>query len=85
MYEPYSNLSLPVPGSNSIQLNILVFSIPLEQRNLLQENDDDVKTQRAIMVAVYIDQNDRVSMLVEKLKQMKLYLMNLKHEGKDVS
>lgn len=85
MHEPYSNLSLPVPGSNSIQLNILVFSIPLEQRNLLQENDDDVKTQRAIMVAVYIDQNDRVSMLVEKLKQMKLYLMNLKHEGKDVS
>ena len=30
MYEPYSNLSLPVPGSNSIQLNILVFCIPHE-------------------------------------------------------
>ena len=37
------------------------------------------------MVAVYIDQNDKVNMLVDKLKEMNLHLLNLKHQGEDVS
>jgi len=35
LYEPFSNISLPVPGSNSILLPILVNCLPLEVQEIL--------------------------------------------------
>jgi hypothetical protein len=69
MYEPFSNLSLPIPGSNSILLSIQIFCLPPEVRQMLRgPAESDVLGKRSIEVSIYIDQNEKVENLVARLK-----------------
>ena len=64
-YDPFSNLSLPVPDSNSICVNIQVFCLPPDVRQKLQgPKDSDMLGKKSIQVSIYIDHNETVGTLL---------------------
>ena len=65
-YEPFSNLSLPVPHQNSVLLPILVFGLPQVYHNALSQSEKSI--DKPLLVHININQTETAKFLIKRIE-----------------